>query len=86
MYGTTEIVIQKWNIVSEVRQADRETYINPCCTKLNARLEARRNYVRVEINTSDDSDSNMSMIFLWSDHFQMELLAGIGVSMTANTA
>ena len=36
----------------------------------------------------DDSESYMNMIFLWrhSNHFQMELLAGIGVPLTANTA
>ena len=85
MYGTTEIEIQKCNIVSEVGQADSEAYTNP--RKLNARLEARGNNVRVEISKRDDSD-NMNMIFLWRhiDNFQMELLASIGMSVMANTA
>ena len=43
--------------------------------------------MQVKINTRDDSNSNMNMIFLWrhSDNFQMELLEGIGVSVTTNT-
>lgn len=48
-----------------VGQADSVAYINSCCTKLNARLEARGN-VRAEINTRDDLDSNVNMtILLW---------------------
>jgi hypothetical protein len=53
------------------RTADSESYINFRCTKLKARLEARGNNVRVEMNTKYYSDSNMNMIFLYRciDHF-----------------
>jgi hypothetical protein len=56
--------IPKPNIVSVVGQGDSEAYINPRCTNLNVRLEARGNNLRVEINTRDESYRNMSMILL----------------------
>lgn len=41
LYGTGEIAFQKWNIVSEVGQADSKAYFNPRLYKPIGSLEAK---------------------------------------------
>lgn len=80
LYGTTEIEFSKVkHCFLQVGQADTARLILTPAVP-NQILGWKQREI-IEINTRDDSDSNLNMMFLW-----MEQLASIGVSLMANAA